>query len=144
MNLTIYVPDELGKRVRKAKDLAVSPVCQRALERALDESEEGQVLAMLIVCNPEGSRMPFDGLGERRFFHLPRIGEHVELNVGEKNPQGHLFRVVAVCHGEPVLSKERLVGGPGVDVYVVDEGRSVEVLRTFRSADRRNEKKAAR
>jgi|GEM_PF-3771011 len=39
MQITIYVPDELGKRIRAARlSRTVSGICRDALERALDEA----------------------------------------------------------------------------------------------------------
>lgn len=40
MNLTIYVSEELGRRVKAAKGLEVSRVCQVALERELAVLEQ--------------------------------------------------------------------------------------------------------
>ncbi len=39
MNVNIYLPNALGKRVRKMKGLSVSLVCRRALERAIRRIE---------------------------------------------------------------------------------------------------------
>ncbi len=67
MNVNIYLPDDLGKRVKKAKNLAVSPVCQRALERALDDLE---AIAKAPDAGPM-ARIEVEEVSERR--HHPSI-----------------------------------------------------------------------
>jgi post-segregation antitoxin (ccd killing protein) len=47
MNVNIYLPDSLGKRVRRMKGLSVSLICRKALERAIrkierDEAEQAE------------------------------------------------------------------------------------------------------
>jgi hypothetical protein len=39
MNLTIYLPDGLGRQVRRMKGLSVSLICRKALERAIRRQE---------------------------------------------------------------------------------------------------------
>ena len=34
MNMNIYIPDSLGKRVKRMKGLSISLICRKALERA--------------------------------------------------------------------------------------------------------------
>jgi len=45
MNLTIYVPEGLGKRIRRVKkrELPISRICQTALRDALDQRLERKV-----------------------------------------------------------------------------------------------------
>ncbi len=43
MNVNIYLPDTLGKRVRRMKGLSISLVCRKALERAIRRIERDEL-----------------------------------------------------------------------------------------------------
>lgn len=54
MNFTIYMPEHLGKRIKKEK-LRLSPICQKAVMR---EFKRGEVAKRLKAsgCNPDAQK----------------------------------------------------------------------------------------
>ncbi len=80
--------------------------------------------AILIVKNPGADS--WEGLGTHEFGVLPRVGEHISLDV---NGWGYLYEVVAVHHPGEREGNRISTEDYGVDIYAVRLGTNGEVVQ---------------
>jgi len=86
-------------------------------------NNEKPITAMLMVKVPNQDH--WQGMGQKAFTVLPRIGEFIEINVDDV---GYTYSVVAVAHpSEPTVNMG--------DIYIVELGKTPDVLKQlFESA----------
>ena len=83
-----------------------------------------QITAMLMVKGPDQDQ--WQGMGQKEFAVLPRIGEFIEIDVDDV---GYMYKVVNVVHpSEPTVNM--------VDIYIAELGKASDVQKQlFDSAE---------
>jgi len=69
---------------------------KQALQRARPAIFTDGPMAVFNLIVKEGEKAGWKNLGGRAGFHLPRIGEAIDLN--DEHGQGHAYRIVDVRH----------------------------------------------
>jgi hypothetical protein len=76
-----------------------------------------------ILILKHGSSSAFEGEGRCQFRVLPRVGEHIDIDVEvEGEPVGYSYRVVAVHHPKTPASTAG-------DIYAVRDGVTSDLIR---------------